>query len=473
MAMGRRPKQQQQDLWVEATAVPRGPGHPFYLRLNQVFDQHGFDDFVEKLCQKFYAGVMGRPSMAPGIYFRMMLIGYFEGLGSERGIAWRTEDSLSLREFLGLELAKKPPEHSTLSRTRRLIDLETHQEVFAWLVEVLAKEGLVNGKTVGIDATTLEANAALRSIIRRDTGESYDAYLERLAKASGIETPTREDLAKVDKKRPQKGSNADWVNPNDPETTITKMKDGTTHLAYKVEHAVDMETGALLGVTLHTGTAGDTQTIGETEEEAKAVLADVLDCPEASAQLTGEVFAEVVADKGYHSNAVLTAHQQEGVRTYISEPDRGKRRWAGKPEAKAATYGNRRRIRGKRGRQLLRSRGEKVERSFAHCYETGGMRRLHLRGRENALKRLLVHDGGYNLSLLMRQLCSVGKPRVLQGLSRVLQGLSGCLLALLRLLEALRRAIWQYLLAKWTSLRRFELEGQLAFAYCHISTPSR
>lgn len=446
MAMGRR-KQQQQGLWVETADLPRSAGHPFYQRLNEVLADHGFDAFVEGLCQPFYAKVMGRPSLAPGAYFRLLLVGFFEGLDSERGIAWRTADSISLREFLGVGLTECPPDHSTLSRTRRLIDLETHQQVFAWVVKVLAKSGLVKGKTLGIDSTTLEANAALRSIVRRDTGESYDEFLERLAKASGIETPTREDLARIDKKRKGKGSNAEWVHPHDPDAQITRMKDGRTRMAHKTEHIVDMDTGALLGVTLHGGAAGDTQTIEATEDAAKQVLDDVIEDPDAAVELSDEVFSEIVTDKGYHSNAVLTGHQDQGIRTYISEPARGRRRWIGKAKEKAAIYGNRRRIRGERGRHLLRARGEKVERSFAHCYETGGMRRLYLRGDENALKRLLVHDAGYNLSLLMRKLYSVGKPRVLQGLQALLWALD-------RLQRALQAARGALLAANWSCYRK-------------------
>ena len=252
MAMGRRSQESQDVLWVEAGELARSPGHPFYERLNRLLDEEGFDALVEEQCSRFYAERMGRPSLAPAVYFRLLLIGYFEGIGSERGIAWRVSDSLTLREFLGLELSQSPPDHSTLSRTRRLIDVECHQEVFAWILGVLAKAGLLRGKTLGVDSTTLEANAAMRSIVRRDTGESYDEFLVELAKASGIETPTREDLARIDKKRKGKGSNDDWNNPHDPDATITKMKDGRTKLAHKAEHVVDMETGAVLAVSMST-----------------------------------------------------------------------------------------------------------------------------------------------------------------------------------------------------------------------------
>lgn len=414
MAMGKR-QQSQQPLWVGSTELPRGPGHPFYERLNEVLAERDFDAFVEERCEKFYAERMGRPSLAPGRYFRMLLMGYFEGIDSERGIAWRVADSLGLREFLGLGLTQSPPDHSTLSRTRRLIDLDTHTEIFTWVVRVMTEAGLIRGKTVGIDATTLEANAALRSIVQRESGEGYDEFLSKLAKEAGIESPTRADLSKIDKKRPKKGSNKEWVHPGDPEAEITKMKNGQTHLAHKVEHAVDMETGAVMSVTIHGGARGDTKSLPETMEETRNVLADVAQVSEAAEQLSDEVLGEVVADKGYHSNDVLIDEQELGTRTYISEPDRGRRNWKGRASAKKAVYANRRRIRGRRGKALLRQRGEKLERSFAHCYETGGMRRLHLRGHENILKRLLIHVAGFNLGLLMRELCSVGKPRVLQG----------------------------------------------------------
>ena len=278
--------------------------------------------------------------LAPGRYFRLLLIGYFEGLDSERAIAWRAADSFALREFLGLVLPEAPPDHSTISRTRRLIDLETHEAVFTWVLQRLAEAGLVKGKTIGIDATTLEANAALRSIVRRDTGESYQDFLTKLAQASGIETPTRADLARIDRKRKKKGSNDDWTHPHDPDAKITKMKDGRTHLAHKAEHAVDLETGAIVGVTVQDADDGDTETSIETLIEAAEQIEAV--------RPDGEGLQEVVGDKGYHSNQALIDLEAVGIRSYISEPDRGRRNWQKKPEARAAVYRNRRRIRGPR-----------------------------------------------------------------------------------------------------------------------------
>jgi transposase len=436
MAMGKRERADQGEFWIPTAQLPTTAAHPFYEQLNRILDQNGFDVYAEGLCVQFYHERLGRPSLAPAVYFRLLLIGYFEGIDSERGIAWRIADSLGLRRFLGYSLKDGTPDHSTISRNRRLIDLETHQEVFTWVLRVLAESKLLKGKTVGIDATTLEANAAMRSIIRRDTGESYQSFLERLAKESGIETPTREDLAKLDKKRKNKASNDDWESPDDPDAKITKMKDGRTHLAHKAEHAVDMETGAILAVTLQPADRGDTTSIDETIAQTGENIVDVVaSTPDGT--LDDAALSEIVADKGYHSNEVLKEHHRSGTRTYIAEPDRGQRNWEGKPAERDAVYANRRRIRGARGRRLMRKRGELIERSFAHCYDTGGMRRTHLRGHANILKRLLIHVAGFNLSLIMRQLLGLGTARGMQGLAaRVFAGLDALCKLMCRLLSS-------------------------------------
>ena len=335
-------------MWVATQDLPRSAAHPFYRRLNQILDEVHFDGYVETLCQRFYADELGRPGLPPGRYFRLLLLGYFEGLDSERGITWRAADSLSVRSFLGLELHEAPPDHSTVSRTRRLIDLETHQAVFTWVLQRLADASLVRGKTIGIDATTLEANAALRSIVRRDTGETYPDFLTKLAQTSGIETPTRADLARIDRKRPKKGSNDDWTHPHDPDAKITKLKDGRTHLAHKAEHAVDLDTGAVVGVTVQDADTGDAETSQATLTTAAENIETVV--PDRDG------LQEVVGDKGYHSNQELTDLEAVGIRSYISEPDRGRRNWKGKAEARAAVYRNRRRIHGARGQRLLRWR---------------------------------------------------------------------------------------------------------------------
>ena len=479
MAMGRRKPEMQGQMFIAVSDLPAAAGHPFYEKLNQALRAMDFDRRVEEACRKFYKEEVGRPSIPPGVYFRLLLIGYFEGIDSERGIAWRVADSLSLRSFLGYTLQSHTPDHSSLSRIRWRLDPDTHDQVFRMVLLALREAGLIKGQTIGVDATTLEANAALRSIVRRDTGQSYQDYLEQLAKNAGIEQPTRSDLAKLDRHRKEKGSNKEWEHPYDKDARIAKMKDGSTHLAHKAEHVVDLETGALLGVSLHEADQGDTQTVVPSVEAAFDHLAEAIETlakphgttVEESRETTGEapveaapvaaaetpavavaeettlataagqplpekLFAEIVTDKGYHSNQSCQDLQELGLRTYLSEPERGRRHWAGQSEARDAVYANRRRVRGERGKRLQRRRGEYLERSNAHMYETGGMRRTHLRGHANILKRLIVHAAGFNLALLLRSVIGIGKPRRLQDFPGLLlslllwfcglfQGLSG------------------------------------------------
>ena len=411
--MGTRKKRERQEpFWYEGE-LPAAPGHPFYSRLNEILDKAGFDQFCEEACAGFYHAKLGRPSLAPGMYFRVMTVGFFEGLDSERGIAWRLADSLTLRQFLAIGLDENTPDHVTISRTRRLIDGETHQRIFTWVLEQLAQNGLIKGKTIGVDSTTLEANAAMKSIVRRDTGENYNEYLKRLAEAEGVDAKDAAALRRMDRKRKKKTSNEDWESPSDGEAEIAKRKDGRTALAYKAENAVDMETGAIVAVTTHAGAAADTATVEATVTEAGVAVAELVTAEAAEGKYAvhpGGV-EEVVADKGYHSNQVAVRMSELGVRTYIAEPDRGARDWDGKPTEKEAVYGNRRRIRGERGKRMQRQRGEKIERNFAHQFDTGGMDRLYVRGIGNVHKKLLIQAAACNLALLMRSMCGAGKPR--------------------------------------------------------------
>jgi transposase len=413
MAMGtRKQRERQEGLWYQ-TELPTAPGHPFYKRLNEVLDKAGFDRFCETNCAEFYHERLGRPSLAPGLYFRVMMIGFFEGLDSERGIAWRLADSLTLRQFLGIGLDERTPDHVTISRTRRLIDAETHQRIFLWVLERLAQGGLIKGKTIGIGSTTLEANAAMKSIVRRDTGESYSAYLKRLAEAEGIDAKDAAALLRMDRKRSKKTSNEDWESPSDSEAEITKLKDGRTALAYKAENAVDMETGAIMAVTTHGGAAADTATVEETVIEAGLAVAELTaeKTPAGKYEVHAGGVEEVVADKGYHSNDVAVVLKEMGVRSYLAEPHRGIRHWEGKEAAKAAVYANRRRVQGEHGKQLQRQRGERIERNFAHQFDTGGLDRLYVRGIKNVHKKFLIQAAACNLALLMRSLYGAGKPR--------------------------------------------------------------
>jgi len=395
-----------------AETLPQGQGQPFYQTLEEFLTQHDFDTFVEKRCRRFYARKMGRPSLPPGVYFRALLMGYFEGLGSERAIAWRIQDSLSLRAWLGIAPQSLAPVHSTLSRTRKRLSVKAHRDVFCFVLARLGEEGLVCGRTVGIDASTIEANAALRALVRRQGGQSYQQFLDELLRAAGINDPTPEDRRRLDRKRKKKGSNQEWCNPFDPEARIIKLKDGRTHLGYKDENAVDLDTGAVVGVVVHLGHRGDPQSMPATLAEAKENLVSLRE-GDAAKDKSSRV-EEVVTDKGYHSNQTLKQCEQQGLRTYISEPKRKRRRWKGDMVAKRAVYRNRRRIRAKRGKALLRRRGELLERPFCHRLDIGGMRRAHVRGQKNLQKREYIAASAQNVGLLMRHRYRIGTPRSLQ-----------------------------------------------------------
>jgi transposase len=406
MALGRQ-GERQTDLMVGWAELPRSPGHAFYDRLQAVLVGAGFDGFAEKECEPYYASKRGRPSIPPGRYFRMHLVGYFEGIDSERGLEWRCADSLSLREFLRLGTTEPVPDHSWLSKTRSRLPLEVHEAVFAWVLRRLAEHGLIRGDRIGVDASTMEANAALRAIVRRADGATYRAMLERLAEESGIATPTAEDLVRLDRKRQGKRlSNAEWTSPTDPEARIAKLKDGRTRLAYKPEHAVDLDTGAVVAAEVHAADQGDTATLPGTLETAEANLAAVGAAP------TPEDPAELVADKGYHSREGLKDLEDGAWKSRIAEKkSAGVSRWRGDEAARRAVYNNRARLRSGVAREAFKLRAERVERGFALTLDRGGMRRAWLRGRENLQKRYLVHVAGYNLGLVMRLLVGAGTPR--------------------------------------------------------------
>lgn len=427
MSLGRKKLDRQQQFWVEVDSLPDVPRHVFYDKLNQLLDQGDFDRWIEQTCQPYYAAKAGRPGIPPGVYFRMLFIGYFEGIDSQRGIAWRCADSRSLAGFLGFSLNERTPDHSSLSRIGARIPLSVHEDVFAFVLKLADERGLLSNKTVAVDSTYLEANAAMKSIVRKDTGDDWKAYVRGLAEEAGVEIDDDEDLRKFDKSRKNKKvSNEDWISETDPDSRIMKMKDGTTHLSYKAEHTVDLDSEFVLDATIYHGNQGDASTLAESVSNAARNL--------ERAEVAGEI-KEVVADKGYHSNQSLVETQELGTcgtRTYIPEPESGyERRWTDKPpEYEAAYRANHRRMRGRRGRDLQKKRSEYVERSFAHLCETGGARRTWLRGIEQVTKRYKLTAAARNLGLIMRKLFGVGKPRCLQGL-----GVSIC--AIIRVVERL------------------------------------
>ena len=423
MAMGRRKIERQVEMWIATGELPKSPGHVFYEKLNSLLAECGFDAWVEELCESYYAK-LGRRGIPPGVYFRMLLVGYFEGLGSQRGIAWRCSDSLSLREFLGLASDESSPDHSSLTVIRDRLPLEVHTAVFHRVLTLAREKNILNGETLGVDSTTLEANAAMKSIVRKETGENWQAYLTKLMREAGVigpeDKPSIEEIKRFDRSRKgKKVSNEDWKSPVDPDSRITKMKDGTTHLAYKAEHAVDLETDMIIAAEIYHGTQADTQTLKDTVQAAQGNL---------RASGSDVEVQDVAGDKGYYSAELLeTLIEELGCRTYIAEPKLPAghtRTWTDKPAAqRKAVYANRRRVRGKRGRRLQRQRSERVERTFAHVCETGGARRTWLRGLDKVRKRYLIAAVAHNLGRLMRELFGIGTPRGLQGAARRLAAL--------------------------------------------------
>jgi transposase len=442
MALGRRSEERQAEFWVATRDLPVSVGHVFYEKLNGLLAEAGFDVWVEELCAPFYAKA-GRPGIPPGVYFRMLMVGYFEGINSQRGMAWRCSDSLSLRKFLGLRSTEESPDHSSLSVIRGRLPLDVHHAVFVWVLKVAQEKGLIDGQTVGVDSTTLEANAAMKSIVRRDTGEGWQAFVTGLMREAGAvgpeEQPTVEELKRFDKARKgKKVSNDDWESPSDPDSRIARMKDGTTHLAYKAEHALDLTTEMILSAEVYVADRGDAHTLEDTVQSAQSNLL------ESGSKVWIE---DVAADKGYHSTeTIATLATKTPYRTYIPEPRRkaGQTRvWLDKPAGhRAAVYANRRRTRGARGKRLQRLRSERVERSFAHVCETGGARRTCLRGIENVRKRYVISALTHNLGRIMRALFGIGTPRGLQKAAEELAAfLHGLYFALLAIQSVLRR-VW-------------------------------
>ncbi len=338
----------------------------------------------------------------------MLFVGYFEGLDSQRAIAWRCHDSRSLQAFLGYSITDPTPDHSSLIIIRQRLPLTIHEQVFTKVLAIAQVKKLLKGKATAVDSTLIEAEAAMKSIVRCNSGDDWKEYVRKLAAEEGIENPTDEDLRKFDKKRKGKRvSNDEWYNPHDPDARIAKMKDGRTHLAYKTEHAVDLKSDLVLAAPVYHADQSDPQTLPQTLTTAQANL-----------MLAGsdEAIKDVPADKGYHSTQTVTWCQSLGIRTYIPEREsRWRRCWTDKSqEEKTAVYNNRRRVRGKRGKALGRLRSEYTERTFAHVCETGGARRSRLRSLIDVGKRYLMYVAARNLGVIMRALFNMGTPRSLQ-----------------------------------------------------------
>jgi len=437
MALGKR-KQEQQAAWVATTDLPKSPGHPFYKKLNKLLAEAGFDEWLEALCAPYYSADSGRESIPPGVYFRMILIGYFEGISSQRGIAWRCSDSRSLAEFLGVPAQKETPDHSSLSRIHDRLPLSVHEAMFVFVLKLAAERKLLSGKTVAVDSTMLEADAAMKSIVRRATGEDWKSYLRGLAAEEGLENPSDEELRRFDKTRKDKKvSNDEWESPNDPESRIARMKDGTTHAAYKAEHVVDLQTDLVLSAAIYPADQGDAETLAESVVQAQKNVINA----ESPANIE-----EVVADKGYHAAETLAlVNETLDVRTYIPEPKRKTPwKWSERhDEERRAVTANHRRVRGARSKKLQRRRSELIERSFAHVCETGGARRCWLHGLLKVSKRYLLQVAARNLGLIMRKLFGMGTPRGLQKAGDAAPLVYLLMLTLWRVL----RALWKLAVA--------------------------
>lgn len=432
MSMSHRSDTQQNSLWVAHDEIPRGPGHAFYDKVNEVLRKRGFDTFVEAKCAKFYAKNKGRPSIPPGVYFRMLFVGYFEGIGEERRICWRVADSLSLRDFVGIPLSETVPNHSSMTRIRQRIDVDTMELVFQWIIQVLREAKVLKGMSIGIDATNLEASASMRSLVRRENGLTYKQYIHQLAEEEceeeGEDGPDDKEARRRDRKREKKTSNKEWKSPTDPDAGIARMKNGTTRVAYKAEHGVDMDSGAIVAVTVSAGPTGDSESLKETLE--KSIV--------ATASVTGNLPKDLVADAGYDSDAVYATAELYDMKAYVAKR-KVERKWEDGSSAAKQRYEKSSRLsNNSRGKRLQRARGEKVERTFQHVYDRGGMRRLSVRGQENVRKRLLLQAAGHNLALLMRALGFGGSPKSRQSAFFIL-------LSITRLIEDAAPSIrWNY-----------------------------
>lgn len=436
MAMGKRASRQE-SLFIATDQLAQSPGHPFYRRLNALLAEAGFDRWVEQRCRKYYEQdePRGRKSIPPGVYFRMVFVGYFEGIDSQRGIAWRCADSLALRQFLGVPLDVGTPDHSTMTNTRKRLPPEVFAEMFQFVVKIADEKKLLSGQTVGVDSTTLEANAAMKSIVRKDTGEDWKEYVTRLMREDGViepeQEPTDEEVRRYDKKRKNKTvSNAEWESSTDGDARIAKMKDGRTHLAYKAEHVVDLKSDLVLSAEIYPANQADTATL------ADSVMTAQIHLQEAGSDAT---IKEVAADKGYHAADTIAMCDFLDVRSYIPEPRRPhESKWADKPDDhRRAVLNNRRRVKRTKSKKLQRRRSEVVERTFAHICDTGGGRRSWLRGFSNVSKRYLMAAAAHNLGRIMRLLSGIGKPKSLQG-QRGLAALAQLLTTRLRIVGAPR-----------------------------------
>ncbi len=399
--------EKQEEMWVVAQELPKATPDRFYQRVNQTLEKIGFAEQVWTICEPAYAEASkgGRPGIDPVVYLKMLMVGFFENLPSERAIASRCADSLSIRGFLGYGLTDMTPDHSSLSVIRRRLSLEQFEALHIVLLRALYSHGLLKGRNLGIDSSVIEANASLRELRHRNDEKSYWEYVRQLAREAGVDDSDDKAVRRFDKKRPgRKTRNADWVNPHDPEAKVGRTKQGATDMVYKPEHVSDLDSGAIVQVEVRSGDAADNDaSLNQRVLSAVGVLLEVV--PEAASEKVG---TSVVADEGYFALEQIGQMQSFGIRTVIADPH-ARRRRKDLPEPERKTLRRARAATGSAsGKALLRKRGEHLERGFAHVLDHGGLRRATLRGRENLTKRHMVAALSFNLSLLLRGLFGIG-----------------------------------------------------------------
>ena len=388
------------------TQLARPAKSTFYSKLDQTLDSMDFADKVRQACAPAYdQSGTGRPGIDPVVYLKMMMIGFFENLSSERAIAARCADSICIREFLHYELTEETPDHSSLSVIRQRLEGPIFEQIFTIVLGALEKHGLLKGKNLGIDSSVIEANASLRGLVNRNTGEQYWEYVKGLAQESGIDPKDTEAVRKFDRKRPKKMSNQEWKNPDDPDAKIGPKKDGATDMIHKPETVVDLDTGAITSAQVLPGDHADCHDASTRILEAQQTINQA-----RGNDLDLLTVGTATADKGYFETGEIKALQGEGIKTVICDPVGNRRLEKLEPEDLAAVKAARRSAKSKYGKALLKRRGMHLERGFAHILDCGGMRRTTLRGLINLNKRFKLSAAFYNLSQLMRKLFGFGTP---------------------------------------------------------------
>ncbi len=393
--------------WIATSDLPATPANGFYQKLDAVLAEFKFGEETRRLAAPFYemnASKGGQPGIDPEVYFKMLMVGFFENLASERAIAARCADSLSIREFLHYGLGDRTPHHSSFTVIRKRLAAEVYDAVFALVLQALRAKKLLKGKHLAIDTSVMEANASLRSLEHRLTGERYRQYVKRLAREAGVDTTDPKAVSTFDRKRPgRKTSNTEWQNPHDPDAKVGPDKKGVTRMLYKPEHVIDLETGAIVDVAVNPGDQPDAMGLAERVLAVEARVNVAVGDPVDRARVE-----TVVGDMGYCKPIELATLQETGIRTAIADPVRNRRLEKLPEEERRALRNARRTTRSQRGRALMRRRGELCERSFVQVLDYGGARRTTLRGQENIYKRYLVQAACANLSLLLRHLSGIG-----------------------------------------------------------------